>query len=343
MLVQPNLTCNLRCQHCHLWRNTDPARRTDQYAGLRLQAVREFAEMNPRGTVITCGGEPLAEPDHYYNLCQTARANGLISMSVLNGTLTDTQDQADELLTLGADEISLSLDHPREDIHDRQRGMRGAYRKTVECLRMLLDARRRLGLPRKLYVMLMVCDINCRCIDEAYDLVLNRLGADKLKLNFLQPTISLSTKTDTYWELHTRHIDSEALMAMIDRCEGKYGLSFNPGWKDSVRCYLDSLGRYHHGGPKQTSRQLCNSPDRNIVIEIEAKMRLCIHSKFPSIPYRQWGDLRRYWFSPETEQLRVKMRDCRDFCGICHTFKKEPATREAACRILGRRNGDAEP
>lgn len=213
MLVQPNLTCNLRCQHCHLWRNTDPGRRTDKYDALRLQAVREFAELNPLGTVITCGGEPLAEPRHYFDLCQTSRETGLTTMSVLNGTLTETQDQADDLLVRGTDEISLSLDHPQPEIHDQMRGHRGAWAKTVRCLEMLLGARRRLGLPRKLYVMLMVCDFNYRQLDETYDLVLRKLGADKLKLNFLQPTISLSTTVDVFWQLHTRHIDADFLLA----------------------------------------------------------------------------------------------------------------------------------
>ena len=336
MLVQLNLTCNLRCQHCHLWRNKDLDRKTDRYATHRLQAIREFAEVNPRGTVVTCGGEPLCEPKHYFDMCQTAREYGLTSMSVLNGTLTDTQEQADELLARGADEISLSLDHPRSEIHDHQRGSRGSWAKTVNCLRMLLDARRRLRLPRKLYVMLMVCDLNYEFIDEAYDLVLRGICADKLKLNFLQPTISLSTKTDTYWQLRTRNIDSDRLVREIDRCEAKYELDFNPRWKENVRCYLDSLKKYHNGGTLETTQKICNSPERNVVVEIEANMRLCFHSKFPSSPYRGWGDLRRYWYSPETEQLRVKMRECRDFCGICHTFKREPATREAALRILGR-------
>lgn len=335
MLVQPNLTCNLRCQHCHLWRNTDPRRKTDEFAPLRLRAVREFAEISPRGTVITCGGEPLVEPGHYFDLCQTAREAGLTSMSVLNGTLTKTQEQADDLLARGADEISLSLDHPDEEKHDQLRGKRGSWRKTTRCLQMLLDARERLRLPRKIYVMLMVCDVNYQQIREAYELALRKLGADKLKLNFLQPTISLSTRRDAFWDLHTRNIDCEVLMGKIAECEAEYRLDFNPRWKEDVRCYVESLARYHRGGIMQTTRKLCNSAERNIVIEIEARMRLCFHSKFPSVPYREEGDLRRYWANQETEEVRRKMRECRDFCGICHTFKRNPSSREAAARILG--------
>jgi MoaA/NifB/PqqE/SkfB family radical SAM enzyme len=335
ILVQSNLTCNQRCQHCHLWRNTDPEGKAAQYEALRLQAVREVAEISPRATVITCGGEPLSEPRLYFNLCGTAREVGLTSMSVLNGTLTETQAAADELLTRGADEISLSLDHPREGEHDMMRGKRGAWQKTTRCLSMLLDARRRLGLPRKLYVMLMVAGFNYRYIEEAYELVLGRIGADKLKLNFLQPTISATTKRDAFWDMHTRNVDRDELLRTIDRCESRYALDFNPRWKDCVRVWADSLARYHRGGPAETTVNLCNSFDRNVVVEVESRMRLCFHSKFPGTVYRERGDLRKFWYAPETAALRVSMRECRDFCGICHTFKEQPATREAARRILG--------
>jgi MoaA/NifB/PqqE/SkfB family radical SAM enzyme len=335
MFVQCNLTCNLRCQHCHLWRNTDPERLADRCATLRLQAVREMPELNPRGTVVTCGGEPLVEPEHYFELCATARGAGLTSMSPLNGTLTETQGQADDLLTRGADEISLSLDHPREAKHDQMRGRRGAWGKTVRCLEMLLDARRRLGLPRKLYVMLMVGAFNYRDIGEAYDLVLGKLGADKLKLNFIQPTFSLSTRRDAFWDLHTRNIDVDDLLRTIDRCESRYSLDFNPKWKDCVRVWAESLARWHQGGPVETTGQLCNSPTRNVVVEVGAVMKLCFHPKFPGTPYRERGDLRKFWYSRQTEELRARMRGCREFCGICHSFKEQPATREAARRILG--------
>lgn len=335
MLVQPNLTCNLRCQHCHLWRNIDPQRRADKYSELRLEAVREFAELNPKGTVITCGGEPLAEPKQYFDLCRVARENGLVSMSVLNGTLTETQAEADDLLTRGADEISLSLDHPKEEIHDMMRGRRGSWQKTTKCMKMLINARHRLGLPRKLYVMLMVADFNYRDIPAAYDLVLNQLGADKLKLNFLQPTISVSSQRDTFWNLHTRNINTNELLGIIDTCEARHALDFNPKWKENVRTYADSLAKYHQDGVMETTEKLCNSPERNVVIEIEAKMKLCFHAKFPGMLYRQRGDLWKFWYSEETEKLREQMRKCRDFCGICHTFKAQPATKEAARRILG--------
>jgi MoaA/NifB/PqqE/SkfB family radical SAM enzyme len=257
-------------------------------------------------------------------------------MSVLNGTLVETQKQADDLLVRGADEISLSLDHPREEIHDQQRGLRGAWKMTLKCLKMLLDSRKRLGLPRKLYVMYLVSNISYQAIGEAYDLVLNQIGADKLKLNFLQPTFAQYHGKDTYWDLHTRNIDVQHLMEEIDRCEARYALNFNPRWKANVKCYAASLAAYHQGSPMTTSEPICDSFDRNILLEIDGQLRLCFHPEFPSLmKYQEPGDLRRFWYSEEVAALREKMRNCRKFCGICHTFKREPATKEAARRCLG--------
>jgi MoaA/NifB/PqqE/SkfB family radical SAM enzyme len=336
LLTQLNLTCNLRCQHCHLWRNHDRDRKIDQGADLRAQAIKEFAGLNPRGTVVSCSGEPLVEPRHYFDMCWAARESGLTSMSVLNGTLVETQEQADDLLERGADELSFSLDHPREEVHDMQRGVRGSYQKTLRCLEMLLDARRRLGLPRKIYVMFLVSNVSYRDVGEAYDLVLNQVGADKLKLNFLQPTFAQYHGKDTYWDLHTRGIDGHWLSEEIGRCEARYGLDFNPRWKANVKCYTDSLAAYHQGGPMETSKPICDSFDRNILLEIDGQLRLCFHPEFPSLmKYQEPGDLQRFWHSPETEKLREKMRTCRKFCGICHTFKKEPATLKAAREKFG--------
>ena len=326
--MQPNLTCNLRCQHCQMWRITDPTRMADRMAPLRLHAVREFAELNPQGTVDTSGGEPLMEPSHYFELCRSARELGLHSISVMNGTLIDTQEQADDLLTRGADLIALSLDHPREEIHDMMRGKQGSWKKTTKCLRMLVDARKRLRLPRKLHVVLMVYNDNYQQLDDAYDLVLHQIGADKLKLNFLLPTLSKFTKIDSFWNLHSRNINPDILMGIIGHCESKYNLNFNPEWKADVRCYAESLARHHQGEPLQTTRQLCNSCDRNLVLEFGGMMRLCPFPKFPSQPYREPGDMKRYWRSPETEKLRSEMRQCRDICGICHAYRRNSATLE---------------
>ena len=202
---------------------------------------------------------------------------------------------------------------------------------------MLVEARERLGLPREIHAMLMVCDYNYQRIDEAYDLVLRQIGADKLKLNFLLPTLfQFSKRRDAFWDLHSRNIDVEVLMRKIEECEAEYDLDFNPRWKTNVRDYAETLERHHRGGTLQTSGRLCDSPDRNMIIELQGGMRLCSYPKFPSSPYRERGDLARYWYSPETEAVRAEMRECRDVCGMCHAYRREPSSRASAERKLGR-------
>ena len=45
----------------------------------------------------------------------------------------------------------------------------------------------------KIYVMAVICEFNYRDLDAFYDFVLNDIGADKLKLNILQPTFGPPT------------------------------------------------------------------------------------------------------------------------------------------------------
>lgn len=322
LLIQMNQTCNLRCQHCHLWRNTDPAKLTEKYASLHTSVVREFAEINPHGIVIIGTGEPLMEKEHFFNLCEVARKSGLVSATVTNGTLVTNQDQADELLALGTDEITLSLDSPIKKIHDQLRGMRGAYERTTECVKILVNTRQRLRLPRRINVNLLVCDYNYQQLDVACDLVLRQLGADKIKLVFLLPTISLSTQKDSFWNLHSRHIDTDDLIRVIDECDAKYGLSLEHLSRKNIRDYTKALSEYHHGNPLLTSRNSCNAHEQSLIVEITGLMSMCLSNKFPKIQYRSPGDLHRYWYSPETEETRSKMRECREICSTCDVYQK---------------------
>ena len=316
-----NQTCNLRCQHCHLWRNTDSGKLTERYAALHATVVREFADLSPRGSVLIGTGEPLVEKKHFFNLCEVAREASLFSMTVTNGTLVESQDQADELLTRGTDEVTLSLDSPIEKVHDQLRGSRGAYKKTTECVKMLVDARQRLRLPRRICVSLLVSNSNYHQISETCDLVL-RLGADKFKLVFLLPTISLTTRQDSFWDLHSRHVDVEELMNEIDDCDAEYGLDLKQQWKENIRDYAEALARFHQGGPLLTARSTCNASEQTIVVEITGLMGMCLSSKFPKIQYRRPGDLRRYWQSPETEKTRAAMKACREICSTCDLYQK---------------------
>jgi MoaA/NifB/PqqE/SkfB family radical SAM enzyme len=170
-------------------------------------AVMRIRRADPAGNVVICGGEPMLDLDVYFGITQQCLALGLTGISVVNGTRIRRPDMADRMIAEGPKEISISLNSQRPELHDETRGVPGAFDKAVRALRLLVDARRRNpGHGTRIYVMGLIFDRNYREIEAFYDFVLNDVGADKLKLNFLQPAFGQPGETDNFFSEHTGSI-----------------------------------------------------------------------------------------------------------------------------------------
>ena len=74
----------------------------------------------------------------------------------------------------------------------------------------------------------------------------------------------------------------------------------------------------------ETKEHICNSYERNIMVDHYGVMRLCFSVKFPGVKISQKGDLKKFWES--SDPLREEMRGCNQFCGISHSVRRETAT-----------------
>lgn len=81
-----NKRCNLKCKHCDFWQRTDDDRANYLSVAGRSQLIAEFSQINPKGNVVICGGEPMLDLEDYFTLAQACRSNGLNALSVVNGT-----------------------------------------------------------------------------------------------------------------------------------------------------------------------------------------------------------------------------------------------------------------
>ncbi len=328
LYLQVNKRCNLRCGHCEFWTRSDD---TDAWlGGPALSALmQEFSEMNQQGAVVLCGGEPMLSLHRYFDIVGNARAHGLRSLSVINGTRVRGMAMARRMIAEGPDEISISLNSHRADLHDRTRGVEGAFAKAVAALRLLLAARREMPDSRtRIYVMGLVFDENYRELEAFYDFVLNEIGADKLKLNFLQPSFGQHSASDAFFESHAR-IDPEALVAEIGRCNARFGLKLNPLWLGQVAMYFrslagaDDLGR-GWGAEARTAEHICNTYDRNIMIDHYGMARLCFAGDYRGMEIKRYGDLRSFWDT--SHDIRDSMLGCNRLCGISHSVRRETST-----------------
>jgi MoaA/NifB/PqqE/SkfB family radical SAM enzyme len=327
LFLVTNQRCNLKCQHCTFWKLDDKDK--DSYLSWkrRREVLHEFAGMSPGAAVVIAGGESMLDLEDYFAITKECRTLQLRCISIVNGTRILDAETAERMITEGPSEISISLNSHREELHDETRGVRGAFAKSVNALRMMVAARKRLTAPTKIYVMGLIFEQNYRELDAFYDFVLNDVGADKLKLNFLQPTFG-GAKLDMFYAIN-RIRDYDGLVEIIKTCAEKYNIATNPAWLDNVRMYFHSV----EGDPNAlrgwdgagTEEHICNTYERNIMLDTYGVARLCYALSYPGVPIRKPGDLRDFWYR-SAEPIRESMRTCKNYCGIGHCVRKEPAT-----------------
>lgn len=325
LYVEINTRCNLKCKHCLFWLNEDSDRDTWLSRPRRAEIIGEFADLGGQ-VIVSCGGEPMLDFDDYFDISRVAHGLGLRFFSVTNGTQVTDDSIADRIIAEGPDEITVSVDGLTAAVHDHARGVQGSFDEAVRALRLLLAARGRAGSAKRIYAMTILCERNFRDLDAFYSFILNDVGADKLKLNTLQPTFGLPGKDSCYEKNLIR--DTDLLRGIIEDCDKKYTLRINPRWLDQVVMYHDSL--HQIGGLRRgwqvpgTREHICNTYERNIMMDRYGMVRLCFSTAFQGMQLRGQGDLRKFWEG--WDKVRAQMRKCNKPCGISHSVRRESAT-----------------
>lgn len=280
----------------------------------------------------------MLDEDTYFAVCATSRKLGLRTLSVVNGTQIRDEEEAHRVVTEGPDEVSVSLDHPDPVVHDEMRGVRGSHDAALNALGLLLQQRAQLGrdTPR-VYAMGLLGRSSYQHLDAFYHLVLRRAGADKLKLNAIQPTFlctrgeaGQTLKSDDIFARESQ-VDPDVLRATLLQCDAKYDLQLNPAWVDQVTSYFRVLW---HCLPEtlqtgwtcgvNTPTHFCDSADRNIMVDLDGYASLCFSRAFRQAQLSRPGDLRKFW--ENAGDVREEMRTCDRFCGVSHSVRNTSAT-----------------
>jgi MoaA/NifB/PqqE/SkfB family radical SAM enzyme len=332
LYLELNLRCNLKCEHCHFWKRTDDFSKYPSFEW-REQLLKTFAEMNPQGTLVTCGGEQMLDADNYFHATRTAAQLGLRCFSVVNGTRV-TQHNAYRMMDEGPSEITVSIDSHTPELHDAIRGVKGSWKVAVNAVRRMLDARDATGADKKIYAMAVVSERNYRTLPQFFDWALTWLGVDKLKLNIVQPSFGIeSGGADFYYNAETIK-DPASLTALLRECDETYYLNINPEWLRQVEMYFNSIKAHGEGmmgwsARKGTTEHICNTYDRNMMVDLEKNVRLCFSHAFPAGKLDDPTTLKQFWYQ-DSERWRPKMRQCNRYCGISHSVRKLPCTIQEA-------------
>ena len=166
-----NLTarCNLKCVHCY----AQADQKDELDTGTALRVVEELNELAV--LVLFSGGEPLLRKD-IFEIAEHCKVPKALST---NGTLIDV-NTAEMLRNVGFSYVGVSLDGLKE-VHDRFRGVDGAFERAVEGLKNVKSAGILSG------VRFTLTKFNCEEVEGVLDLC-EDLGVDRFCMYHLVPS-----------------------------------------------------------------------------------------------------------------------------------------------------------
>lgn len=149
----PTESCNLKCIHCWIKPEHAPDKTSYEKQNQKNISVATMEKVLndalPLGLshIKFTGGEPFVNPKLFDFLDTAARYNLSIGIET-NGTLL-TKNNIKRLKTYKLDRISASLDGSSPKIHERIRGVKGCFSKTVKGIRLLIE--------NKIYPQVIFC------------------------------------------------------------------------------------------------------------------------------------------------------------------------------------------
>ena len=133
--------CNLKCVHCYA------QARDEEFSGelSTREGKTALDDLAAFGSpvVLFSGGEPLVRPD-LLELAEYAVGKGMRAVISTNGTLIDSKT-AGLLKKVGLSYVGISLDG-MEEVNDRFRGVKGAFRRAMDGIMACQDAGIKVGL-----------------------------------------------------------------------------------------------------------------------------------------------------------------------------------------------------
>jgi len=119
--------CNLKCVHCYA-QAVDPEG-VDDISTAQAKVLIDDLSAYGAPVMLFSGGEPLVRKD-LVELASYATSKGMRAVISTNGTLI-TKEKARELKNVGLSYVGISLDGG-EEIHDKFRGVSGAFKKALQ-------------------------------------------------------------------------------------------------------------------------------------------------------------------------------------------------------------------
>ena len=128
--------CNSKCKHCY--QNAGEKAVDELNLEQQKKVIDNLSDWGITFLVFS-GGEPLVHPD-FFELAEYAAKKGIAPGILTNGTMI-TRETAKKLVNVGIAYAEVSLDSLDSKEHDEFRGLEGAWKRSVEGMKNLIEVK----------------------------------------------------------------------------------------------------------------------------------------------------------------------------------------------------------
>ncbi len=309
-------TCNLKCIHCYT--DSEAQKYPDELTTEQCKAVlADLAEFRVPA-VLFSGGEPLVRKD-VFELATYARSLDLHVVLSTNGTLI-TREVAERFVQLKFAYIGISLDSAVPEVHDKFRGMDGAFRRTMQGFRHCVDAGQKVGLrltltPHTVENLGRIFDfIEAEGINRAcfYHLCPAGRGKDVVALTPQQSRAAVDTILDRTRDLIERGKRIE-ILTVDNHCDGPYlYLRMLREGHPRAKQVLDMLA-WNGGGRYSSGVSIANI---DFLGNVHAD-QFSMYRSFGNVKKRKFSEIWQDTSDPIMAGLKDRLPLLKGRCGTC--------------------------
>jgi MoaA/NifB/PqqE/SkfB family radical SAM enzyme len=292
------LRCNIKCKQCAIWRMPHPEElNADEWK----KVISDLRAWLGPYRVQLAGGEIFVRKD-IIDIISHATKNDVLTGVVSNGTLID-KALAERIVGSGLGYIHISVDGVTAETHDYIRGIPGLHTKTMAALGHLVEAAKGSGMS--------ICKatiVNKRNMHELTAIVrkAEEMGLDGVIFNPLGPTIDSDPewfkKTDLWFDDLTEIY--KVLDELIAMKKAGAKILNPPEQFEGMKEYFAK--------PTLLMREQCMVGITNLSITAEGNIHTCF--KMPPLGNVRTITPQQAWDSPETRELRRKIKACDIHC-----------------------------
>lgn len=318
--LAPTDYCMLRCKMCNKWQ--EPIPKPEEVPSLDewKSFIGGFRDLVDKGFEMDFGGGEVLSMPGILDLVKFAKEKGFKTTMASNGYLID-KEMAKKIADSGLDAVSLSLDSPHPELHDRMRGVKGVYQRVMDALDNLTKYARHTKKG-------LCCIIMNENLDDLLGLVKWADNNDKVDwLYFMvavQPNYSGPLTDD--WRDEYKYLWPKDKAKVISILDELIRLRQN-GSKVSNRVeHLRAYKAYFVNPQKLVNKAKCIIGGRAISVNTYGFIQLCLFKDF--IGNIRKDDIRKLWYSQDADLIRKKVDECKTNCHLllnCCYIEDDPS------------------